>query len=291
MWFFFHYMFYNFFIMGFTISKFDKLDSEILKQRYLIDRVSQLILSKEMNCSVTTLRKALILFDMPTQNRHDLSLSLTAEEKSVILGGLLGDACIPLRGRDAIDNVVSVKHVNFVHSIKQKEYVDFKFSILKRLVHKETPTLFKPRLDVRTNKFYQAYGFKTFAHPIFDEIYDKLYIDGHKTITQEYLNEIDDLALSIWWNDDGTKNKRCKQMALAVDAFSLPEIELIQKWLLKQYSIESHIVVKNYKGKQCWNLTWYSKNVDLFTEIVRPYTIPSMEYKIKSHLSSSPVTI
>ena len=118
--------------------------------------------------------------------------SLTQLQESLIIGTLLGDGYIrKLKGRrDAF--------LEINHSFAQKEYVDWKYDVLKNL------TISKPK--VRYGKEGRiAYRFYTKQLPELTHIMNMFYIENKKIIPNIKLSPI---VLAIWFMDDGS---RCRK--------------------------------------------------------------------------------
>ena len=82
-----------------------------------------------------------------------------------------------------------------VHSIKQEELFMKKVEILGKFMG--SYKLYS-QYDSRTNKTYQTWRGDSKAHKLFNEIYNLLYPNKIKTITQEYLEKINNpIALAF----------------------------------------------------------------------------------------------
>lgn len=190
---------------------------------------------------------------------------LTYEQEQFILGSLLGDLNIskPRKGYPHC-------RLAIVHSSKQQDLFMEKIKILGEFMgsYKENSYL-----DKRTNNTYYTLRGNSKAHPEFNRIYNLLYIDGVKTITQEYLNLIDSpIALAYWFMDDGDKTG-----ILATNCFSEKEVDLIIQWLEEKWEIFCN------KRRNKENFTIYIKAESRlrFEKLISPYIIPSMYYKLK----------
>lgn len=84
------------------------------------------------------------------------------------------------------------------HTIKQKDYVDWKYEQLKEFVL----TVPKAR---KGNGSRIAYRFTTQSLPQFTELYNQFYVNNRKIIQQDL--QINPLALAVWFMDDGSKSR------------------------------------------------------------------------------------
>ena len=103
------------------------------------------------------------------------------ETKEVIVGSLLGDADIELRGR-AINGRFKI-----IQSTKYRDYFLMLFEIFSQFC--SAPYSSYNYLDSRTNKNYSSLTLRTRSLPLFTEYYKLFYLNGVKVIP----NNIGDL--------------------------------------------------------------------------------------------------
>lgn len=116
--------------------------------------------------------------------------SLTQFQKSIVIGSILGDGylrIVPKRKNAFLE-------IN--HSFNQKDYVDWKYQILKEI------TISPPKIR-KCNGNRIAYRFYTKQLPELTELYCIFYKDGKKVIPDNLA--INPIILSIWFMDDGSK--------------------------------------------------------------------------------------
>lgn len=191
-------------------------------------------------------------------------LELSDEQEQFILGSLLGDLSIDLTGK------MKNAKLCLVHSIKQEELFMKKVEILGEFMG--SYKLYS-QYDNRTNKVYQTWRGNSKSHKLFNKIYNLLYPNNIKTITQEYLNKINNpIALAFWFMDDGSE---CG--TIATNCFSLEEVELLINWLKTQWNIIS----TKQKNKENYVLHISQKSRLDFERLIFPYIVPSMYYKLK----------
>ena len=192
-------------------------------------------------------------------------IELTEIQEQMILGSLLGDLSI---GKTKLQ-----KNANLyiVHSIKQEEYFMKKVEILGDFMG--SYKLYTPSPDKRTGKIYKTWRGNSKAHKVFNSIYDILYVNNTKIITQEYLNRINHpIALAYWFMDDGTFRG-----TLSTHCFSEQEVDLLITWLYHKWNIVCT------KQKQLNSFTIYitQESRARFEELILPYVVPSMYYKLQ----------
>ena len=185
--------------------------------------------------------------------------SLTQKQKSVILGCILGDGylrIIPGRKNAFLETN---------HSIKAKDYVDWKYQILKNIC------LSPPKKRIIDQKRV-AYRFFTRQHQEITQIYNLFYLEGKKVIPKNI--QLNALTLAVWFMDDGSKTKK-GDVYLNTQQFSLND----QKRLL--YALRKlKLRARLNKDKKYHRIRFYHQSLNRLLELIKPYIIPSMEYKI-----------
>lgn len=261
-----------------TVSKYLKSNYNIIPRKKVdIDELTELVKSgkttKEcaeyfgVNPSAISFWKKKISNDIlkiiPEFSQEDHRLSHLQEQ--MILGSLLGDMNI---GKPRKRHPTC--RLALVHSIKQKELFMQKVEILGDFMGSYREYSY---LDNRTNNTYSTIRGNSKSHGIFNDIYNKLYINGTKTITQEYLDMIDHpIALAYWFMDDGTNSGQ-----IATNCFSFEEIKLLSNWLENKFSIITTI----QKNLRDYTLYIVASSRLEFDTLISPYIIPSMRYKLK----------
>ena len=186
--------------------------------------------------------------------------SLTQLQKAVVIGSMLGDGYIrKMKGRRN-----AFLEIN--HSFKQKEYVDWKYDVLKNL------TKSKPKIRYgKENRI--AYRFYTKQLSELTEIMNKFYVGNIKVIPDI---KLDPIALAVWYMDDGGRRNDCHGMFLNTLSYSEQEQIRLQKCLLKNFGIHTRIHWIT-DGFRLYIPTEDSKK---FSGLIGPYIIPSMIYKL-----------
>ncbi|OHA53256.1 MAG: hypothetical protein A2Z62_01165 [Candidatus Terrybacteria bacterium RIFCSPLOWO2_02_42_20] len=185
--------------------------------------------------------------------------SLTKLERSIIIGSILGDGYMRIMpGR-------SDAFLEINHSVKAKDYVDYKFNKLKRICE----SVPKERA---TNEDRHAYRFFTKQHKDLTTLYGLFYKNKRKIIPKNL--ELDPMSIAIWYMDDGSKS-RDSDVYLNTQQFSL----LDQKKLLnclRKFGINARL----NKDKKYYRIRILKESIQNFMDIVAPYMAPSMKYKL-----------
>lgn len=151
-------------------------------------------------------------------------LNLTEREFSVLIGTILGDAYIERYEKDA--------RVTIMHSIKQKELVDWKYQELKRFV--KMKPMQSEYFDSRYGKKYFWRRFQTRRFPEFKQLGDMFYIKNKKIVPKNISQLLQDpISLAVWYMDDGGRRKDCHGMFLNTLSYSKIEQHKLQKCLTK----------------------------------------------------------
>lgn len=181
--------------------------------------------------------------------------SLSEVQKSLIEGCLLGDGYMRCKTN---------AHLQITHSIKQKDYVDWKYHLLSEYI------LTPPKAYIGNGNRI-GYRFFTRSLPIFTDYYCRFY-QKQKTIPPD-LN-LSALTLAVWYMDDGSKSY--SSCYLNTQKFSSVDQCLLISILHKQYGLEPH----RDKDKQYFRLRFTVQDSYVLCRIIKPFIIPAMQYKL-----------
>jgi len=185
--------------------------------------------------------------------------SLTEFERSIIIGSLLGDGYMRIMpGR-------ANAFLEINHSIKAKEYVDYKYESLRRLCESA------PK-ERNTNDGRVAYRFFTKQHKELTDFYNQFYKNNKKIIPKDLI--LDPIILAIWYMDDGSKC-RDHDIYLNTQQFSISD----QKILLNKLRLLG-IDARLNKDKKYFRIRILKTSIKTFMEIIFPYVFESMRYKL-----------
>jgi len=194
-------------------------------------------------------------------------LQINNHQRSIIIGTLLGDGFLERNGKFV--------RLHIDHSIKQKEYLYWKYRELKTFV----PS--KPRIIIsyhrKAQKEYRRLHFATYSLDVFEYYWKIFYSNNRKAITNLIFSELKDpLSLAVWYMDDGYKRNDCDALRFSTESFSSAEQKLLQKVLAKNFGIKAVI----HRKSKWWNLYIPHRETLKFIDLVSPYIIPSLRYKI-----------
>jgi len=202
-------------------------------------------------------------------------LPISSLQYYLIIGSLLGDGTMRI-GKGAVNANFKTEQ-----GLQQKEYVLWKYEILKSLV------LTEPKISMRydSNKipYEKSWWFRTVRHPLLTEIYNKFYKregyrTGRKIIPLNIQEDLNSFVLAIWIMDDGSYSKG--RIDISTYSFQFEEILLLQKVIEKNFKCKINYYKDRDKGyRMYWNKTESEKII----KSIYPYIIPSMMYKIGNH--------
>lgn len=181
--------------------------------------------------------------------------SLSEVQQQVILGCILGDGYMRKKTH---------AHLQITHSLKQKEYVDWKYRVLKNLVD-------TPPTKYRGNKGRVGYRFFTKSLPDLTVFYNKFYPKGQKRITK--VIRIYPLSLAVWYMDDGSKSY--KTCYFNTQGFDLASQRKLMK-SLKKLGIDSSL----NKDRNYYRIRIATNGARTLFRVIKPYIIDSLCYKI-----------
>ncbi|MBI4038326.1 hypothetical protein HY387_01640 [Candidatus Daviesbacteria bacterium] len=184
--------------------------------------------------------------------------SLTEEQKSILIGSLLGDGTMRIKKN---------AHLEINHAFSQKALVDWMFSKFSSLV--TTPPKWR-----KGNGKREAYRFATQKLPILTPFYNLFYKNGRKVIPTNL--KLDALSLAIWFMDDGSKSY--SSIYLNTQQFSLDEQIQLINILKKQLGIESTL----NKDKIYYRIRIRTQSVKRFIGLVKEFVLEEFKYKFPS---------
>ena len=185
--------------------------------------------------------------------------SLTKLERSIIVGSLLGDGYMRIiPGR-------SDAFLEMNHSIKAKDYVDYKFNKLKRICESAP----KERM---TNNGRYAYRFFTKQCNDLTILYNLFYKNKRKIIPKNL--ELDPVSIAIWYMDDGSKS-RDSDVYLNTQQFSLMDQKKLLN-CLRKFGIKARL----NRDKKYYRARILKESIKGFMNIIAPCMAPSMKYKL-----------
>jgi hypothetical protein len=200
---------------------------------------------------------------------------LTQIQKDLIYGSLMGDA--------KSQNNKWNTSVGFGHGRTQKEYVEWKHSLLKNISTPKGITKYS-YYDERYKKDYDTYRFYTLANSDVEEILHKFYTSDGKQINNDILDHLSAFSIAVWYMDDGYADKGkygITNYIFCTDSFSSESCDNIVKWFDEKWGIKSHKRERQLSDRIGYRIVIRAESRDRFISLVEPHLIPSLRYKIE----------
>lgn len=206
--------------------------------------------------------------------------SLSKEQKRLLIALLIGDGTIS-------SNYV----FKLAHSVEQREYLEWKVSLLNKLGIKNNG-IKEYISSCGYNKGKGVLYSQMSLHSTIKALRRSVYIPK-KTITRNLLNWLDELGLALWYMDDGFINineseqrhgsvQRNIRISTCVDEQTC---SMMISYFKERWNIEFRPFIE--KSKLYSLATKTNSDTDKFIKIVEPYVkqVPSLLYKIRKSLT------
>ena len=186
---------------------------------------------------------------------------------------ILGDGCIerPIRGN---------YRLSVTHSIDHEDYLYWKASIVEQVTSWSINPQngeggfpgAKDRLRLRSS-----------VHPWFTKVYEKFYAPlGRKSIDPHALKLLGPLGLSILYQDDGSYHYSVNaghNVLIHKLCFSKFELEALARTIVDKFGVIFRVNRCDNKGLG-YRLRMRAKDRNRFFDLIDPYIVPSMLYKV-----------
>lgn len=239
----------------------DEIVEKLVKQGYNDEQIG-----KKLNRAPATIakhRQKLRLIDF---SKIPNNYKYSNEEFQVILGSLLGDGSL-VKTHVNGGTILKISHCE-----QQKQYLEYKWNLLKNNSSEIKHYSFTD--SRRKIPEYKQYSFYTKSSLSLNDTYYNWY-RPIKTIYKEDLFKLEPLGLAIWYMDDGYKCNPYGGCMLCTNNFSKNELELIKEMFSSKFNIN---VTLNNKAN---NLVYIpSSEFSKFKDLIKPYVIPTMQYKL-----------
>ena len=191
------------------------------------------------------------------------SFKLSSIQQDVLVGTLLGDGGIRLKGRFA--------RLHIKHSANQLSLVEY-----KRLIFQNISTMkvrvFKQKVG---RKDYDFAEFVTLTHPEFLKFYNLFYPNQKKEVPKNIKQFLrSPISLAVWLMDDGSAEYA--GVSLQTHSFSQKEVDVLRK------VIESNFRIKTGKrlNKGKWVIYFPKASLSRLKRVVEKLILPDFRYKL-----------
>jgi len=202
-----------------------------------------------------------------------------------IIGDLLGDGHLRFHGKNNNKNNQrsnsSNARMEFTFSRPNLPYLRY----LKFVAYGEICTISEPTPwpNPQTGKPITQYWFSTRSLPLFTKLYKEWYkeIDGKyvKIIPLNIKELLKPVGLAHWIMGDGYLSG--KAVCICTDNFSFEEVNLLANVINENFNIAAKISNRiSSSGMKCWRIRIGASSTQKLRDIIIPYMIPEMLYKI-----------
>lgn len=190
----------------------------------------------------------------------------------MIIGSLLGDARLECRSKGVRVFPITAR-LRIQQGEKQKNYVFWKYQVLKNLVSRG-PRKIMVWYDKEREKYHYSWYFHTRSYEKFGLLYQYFYRDGVKILPENIFEIVTPRVLAVWFMDDGSNTK--ESYTLNTHCFPIRDQMRIIRFLKRRYNIIAKLVKDRSRFKIALGRNEYQK----LNVIIEPFIIPSMRYKI-----------
>lgn len=277
-----------------TVRKILKSNKIQFRKKYVSDftndQIKEIIVKYQNNETITKIAKEFAISEpaiskilkshnieiVNNNKKYDIlrQIPFTNKHKQIIVGTLLGDGCLYR------DSHKSNYKLSFSHCEAQAQYFHWKIAMMDPFINN-----FRKSTDKRGNSIMLQTS--TITHQEFNQFGNIFYNENRKKILPKNLDMyLTPLALAIWIQDDGNL-KSGVNMRIASMNFSEQENYELQKYLKQCFDLNSKVMEFNYKTKKYYQITLNKENTQKLSNIIRPYVVDCMKYKIMSEPSTT----
>jgi len=187
--------------------------------------------------------------------------NLPNKPHQIILGSLMGDMSCR---REALN-----AEIEETHSINQKDYLIWKYSILKNYfqihLYNINDTIYKDKNKTYIRK--AQIRLRSRVSEKLNKYRSMFYPNDKKIVNQEVLDQLDSLGISVWYCDDGHYDKENHTAELHTEGFSIEENQILKKWFNERWNINANF--KSDPSKKKVLLRFPVKETNKFLNLVK----------------------
>lgn len=202
------------------------------------------------------------------------TLRLSKRQRAILVGLLLGDGHLETQTRG---NTFRLK---VEHSIKQKQYVDWLYREFSAWIR----GMPRAREKFSLGQMRESYGFTTYASGALRFYGQQFYSEKQKVVPKLVHKLLEPISLAIWFMDDGSwKSNRHRTYIIHTVGYRKAEVVLLQQALWKKFGIAVSMHKQFRPEYRRWRLYVLSNSAAKFKQLIEPYIIPEMRYKLGEH--------
>ena len=193
---------------------------------------------------------------------------MTQKQKSAVVGMVLGDAYLQKTGSQNA-------RLRLEHSIRQKEYLEWKVSLLKNYFQDKLHLI--ERFHKKWSKTYKYVRIQSTSSSDLGKIQRLFYRDSIKVVPKEITTLLKQpLALAIWFMDDGYYYPRDKISYIYISNFSQESIDNLLLSLKENFNLSPILKMKKKGLVLIFSVIESAK----LMQLIKKFVVPSMSYKI-----------
>ncbi len=194
-------------------------------------------------------------------------LKLNKIQKEVLVGILMGDATLETQ------NSGRTYRLKVEQSEKHKAYLNHLYEIFREWVLSEPHR----RIVERNGRKSVNYAFSTVSHGAFRFYAQQFYANGKKRVPVVIKKLLTDRSLAYWYMDDGSlKSAQSHGVIFNTQGFSKNDVERLISTLQEKFNLNCWL----RKQREGYQIFVSGKSFERFYEIVSPYILPDMKYKL-----------
>lgn len=199
---------------------------------------------------------------------HKQSLTLSQEQQEMLVGILLGDACLETQNRGR------------TYRIKVEQSAGHE-AYLRHLHVMFGPWVLSPpsarRCGASNGSISTSWAFNTVSHGAF-RFYAQQFYAGTKKCVPELIHRwLTPRGLAYWFMDDGSmKSNQSKGVIFNTQGFQRPEVERLSDVLGKQFGLQTTL----RQQVDGWQIYVSGHSYEDFVKQIDPYVIDEMRYKV-----------
>lgn len=175
---------------------------------------------------------------------------MDTDQRQIVLGTLLGNGYL-------CRNANGLVYLCIKHSAAHKDWLHTKAAELRVFQGK------KPWYEYRNTRMWRTLSNQSFA-----DLWELCYPNGKRTIRMEWLDQLRDLAIAVWYGDSGGLTGRgYRNACLRTQAFGREGNEVIAR-----YFNEVGVPCNMNKSRDSWNIVFTVAGTQtLLTQLVSPH--------------------
>ncbi len=183
---------------------------------------------------------------------------LREDQRQLMLGSLLGDGSLRCASKHNVKFRVG-------HAARQRAYVEWKHEMLAPFANKVAPT-------------GNGIGFDTIPMHQLAWMHEAIYaVNGGRTVSDEYIAQLDARSIAAWYCDDGTFGGSYERWGhgkatICAAALSLPDREKL--------AVRCDELGMGHPTLSGTNLLFSGERTRMFHQQIAPYVHPSLDYKL-----------